>query len=103
MEPNSIVIVYLQDPREKIWGVLKGFNASGFTVTGLPLSSFDDWMADVASGGMPTMSLSTMFFPLHRLEKILLDEAVGAAPSLRQQFQERVHMSVEEYLGLPRP
>jgi hypothetical protein len=39
-----------------------------------------------------------MFFPLLRLEKILLDETVGGVPSLAERFQQRIGISVTEFL-----
>ncbi len=32
MDPNSIVIVSLHSPREKIWGILLEINPSGVTL-----------------------------------------------------------------------
>lgn len=102
--PGSIVVAYLRDPREKIWGVLRSMEGPGFVLQGLPLSSFDDWTrAVLAQSDQPSIGLSTLFYPLHRLEKILLDEDVGGVPSLQAQFLHRVGTSVQEHLGLEEP
>lgn len=97
---NSIVTVYLQNPREKVWGVLNNLDESGLQIQGIPLSTFQDWVAEIASGEIPTIGLSTMFYPMHRLERILLDETVGNVPSMQHRFYEKVQMTLEEYLGL---
>ena len=102
--PGSIVVAYLRDPREKLWGVLHSMDVPGFVIEGLPLSSFDDWTrAVLAQSSQPSIGLSTLFYPLHRLEKILLDESVGGVPSMQDQFLQRVGVSVREHLGMEGP
>jgi hypothetical protein len=46
------------------------------------------------SGVQPT----TIFFPLHRIEKIMLDEGIGAIPSLSDTFLTTVGVAVTEHL-----
>jgi hypothetical protein len=40
-----------------------------------------------------------VFFPMLRVEKVLVDAPSGAAPSLADQFARRVGRTVSEYLG----
>ena len=98
MKPNSIVVVSLQSPNERFFGRLVDITSSGVTVRGLDLNAFDDWMNHITyreeSGVQPT----TIFFPLHRIEKIILDEGIGAIPSLSDTFLTRVGVSVEDHL-----
>ena len=98
MKPNSIVVVNLQSPTERFFGRLMEIAASGVTVRGIDLNAFDDWMDHInrreESGVQPT----TIFFPLHRVEKIILDEGIGAIPSLSDTFVTRVGSSVEDHL-----
>jgi hypothetical protein len=100
MGPDSIVIVHLTNPTEKIWGVLGELSPIGVTLRGLNVSSFDDWMAQAARGEVPTLGLSTMFVPLFRVERIYLDEQVGEVESYCQRFEARVGTPVTVYLGL---
>jgi hypothetical protein len=99
----SAVLVSLQNPKEKFWGVVLSIRASGITVRGIDLNSFDDWSRGVARGE-GDMGLSTTFFPIHRVEKITLDETVGNVLSLAETFEARVGEDVWSFLGLrPRP
>ena len=41
---------------------------------------------------------NTVFFPMHRIEKIILDEGIGALPSFADTFLTKVGAAVEEYL-----
>ncbi len=45
------------------------------------------------------MRPTTVFFPLHRIEKIMLDEDIGGIPSLANQFLARIGASVHDYLS----
>ncbi len=100
IRPGTIVIVHLINPTEKFWGVLHELGVAGVVLRGINLSSFDDWMAQAARRVDQTLGLSTMFVPLFRVERIFLDEPVGAVESYRERFSRRVGMSVETYLGL---
>jgi hypothetical protein len=93
-------VVNLRSPSERFFGILLDLSVAGATVRGVDLNAFDDWMNHIngkeESGVQPT----TIFFPLHRIEKIILDEGIGAIPSLAATFLTRVGSSVQEYLEL---
>jgi hypothetical protein len=101
IRPGSIVIIHLTNPTEKLWGILYDLGVAGVTVRAINLGSFDDWMSQAARRVDQTLGLSTMFVPLFRVERIFLDEPVGAVESYRERFGKRVGVSVEAYLGLP--
>ncbi|HYV18685.1 MAG TPA: hypothetical protein VFC25_06630 [Verrucomicrobiae bacterium] len=88
LKPPSVVIVYLQNPRERYWGVVKALDATGLVLRGTDLNSFDDWVRQAGAG--EAHEASTLFFPLARIEKVLVDAPAGPAPSLQQQFETRV-------------
>ncbi|PYV38861.1 MAG: hypothetical protein DMG06_24605 [Acidobacteria bacterium] len=97
MKLNSIVVVSLHSPREKIWGELLGLNAAGVTLRGLDLNAFDDWLNQVNSEGQ--VGLATVFYPLYRVERIALDEPVGNIPSLAATFYQKIGLTLLEYLN----
>ena len=100
MNPGSIVLLYLTDPGEKYWGVVENLHAAGVTIRGINLSSFEDWLGEMAGEGEPTLTLATVFFPLHRIMRMALDEPMGQVESLGQSFERRVGTSVEALLGV---
>ena len=63
MEPNSIVIVSLHTPKEKLWGSLVSMNSSGVTLRGIDLNSFDDFIRQVMDPEGERIGLPTLFFP----------------------------------------
>ncbi|MGB3564939.1 MAG: hypothetical protein WBH85_11465 [Thermoanaerobaculia bacterium] len=100
LHSDSIVIVHLNNPTEKFWGVLKGLDATGLAIRAISVSSFDEWAFQVARNEHQALGLSTMFVPLFRVERIFLDEQVGEVESYRQRFEQRTGVTVESYLGL---
>ena len=94
--PGSVVIAYIQNPRERFWGVLRSLDPTGLVIEGIDLNSFDDWVRQTAEGG-EGLNLSTVFFPLVRIEKLLLDDDNGSVPSLSKQFERRVGRTVCDF------
>jgi len=95
---GSVVVAYIQNPRERLWGVIRALDPTGVVIEGIDLNSFDDWVRQVAEGG-EGLSLSTIFIPLFRVEKLLLDADSGTAPSLSLQFERRVGRPLREFMG----
>ncbi|MFB3921141.1 MAG: hypothetical protein ACE145_05430 [Terriglobia bacterium] len=100
MEINSIVIVSLAAPKEKIWGQLLALSAAGITVRGIQLDSFDDFVRQVLGHEEATVGLTTAFFPMHRVERVSRDEPSGSLPSLADRFRQSVGVTIQEYLEI---
>lgn len=97
LRPPAVAVLYLQNPRERFWGVVRALDATGIVIEGVELESFDSWVGQITAG--EEASATTVFFPMLRVEKVLIDSASGAAPSLADQFARRVGRSVIDYLG----
>lgn len=102
MLKDSIVIAYLRNPKERIWGILRSVDSSGIFLEGISVDSFEEWIGDIVKEEHSAVGLSKIFFPASRIEKILIDEPTGSIPSLSQRFEEKVGKSVEEYFCLKR-
>jgi hypothetical protein len=87
-ERGQIVIIILQNPREKLLGVLDEITAAGVSLRAIDLEYFDDWSRAIAAGE-PHLSMTDCFIPMWRVERITRDEANGEIPSMSQQFQQR--------------
>ena len=98
MKLNSIVIVNLQGPRERFFGRLLDMAPHGITVRGIDLNAFEDWMAHITYREESGVQPNTVFFPIHRIEKIIMDEGIGAIPSLSDTFLTRVGSAVVDHL-----
>ena len=62
------------------------------------MNAFGDWMDHIAhheeSGVQPT----TVLYPIHWIEKIILDEGIGAIPSPSDTFLTKIGATGLEYL-----
>jgi methylmalonyl-CoA/ethylmalonyl-CoA epimerase len=96
--PGEPVLLYLRDPHEKLWGILRERDASGITIEGFDLASFDSWMAQIERGEEGIVP-SVLFVPMARVERVLLDRGTPALPSLSDGFARRTGKSVVEVLG----
>src|SRR4030042_2047898 len=96
----AAVVLSLHSPKEKIWGMLLNINQSGIWVHGIDINSFDDWSRQVAYQKEPNMGLSTMFFPMIRVEKLIKDDDVGVIKSFSSQFCERAGYEVQQIIKI---
>lgn len=103
MELNTIVIVSLISPKEKIWGQLLQLEPKGATVRGMELDSFDDFVRQLIDQEEATVGMTTVFYPMHRVERIAIDEPSGCIPSLAERFRTKVGLTIQEYLGIGTP
>jgi hypothetical protein len=101
MERDSIVIVSLNAPREKIWGRLLSLDGAGVTIQGIDLNGFDDWLKQVVEVEPALLPLMTVFYPMHRVERVAHDEPAGEIPSIAERFRRRVGIALVEYLEMP--
>ncbi len=97
MTPNSIVILSLQSPKEKIWGELLAITAAGITIRGIDLNSFDELLRQAGAGESGSGAISKAFYPMHRVERMTEDEGNADIPSLAGRFQKRVGVPFQEF------
>ena len=97
---GSTIVVYLQGPKEKVWGVLVSLTPAGVVLRGIDLATFDDWMRQEARGEEELIGLTTVFYPMHRVVRMERDETVGPLTSYADRFAREVGRSVGAVLGL---
>lgn len=96
--PGAPVLVYLRDPQEKLWGVLRRLDQAGLVLEGIDLSSFDDWVAQIERGEESVVGPSVLYLPSLRIEKLILDRSSGQLPSLAERFFRRTGRRVSDVL-----
>lgn len=100
---GKAVIVYLQGPRERFWGILRGLDPSGAVAEGIGVEAFDSWAHEVARERRQAAPATVVFFPSARIEKVLLDRPGPGAASLDDRFREITGRSLASHLGRGRP
>jgi hypothetical protein len=97
--PGSIVVVTLGSPRDKFWGMILALAPEGLSMSGLEMASFEDFVVMVKDG--ESFTLSVVFFPMHRIERIELDLPDESLPSLSQRFSSRTGLDPKTILDSP--
>jgi hypothetical protein len=103
MNAGDPVIVYLQLPKEKVWGLLVSLGTAGIVVRCIDLAAFDDWMRQEARRDEPYLGLSTVFYPMNRVERMERDQTVGPVISYADKFEREVRRTVRQVIGLDEP
>jgi len=88
IETGESVVIILQNPREKIVGILHEINASGIFARGIDLNYFDEWTRAIV-GNEPYLPMQDYFFPMWRVERLSRDEGSFEMPSMAEQFRQR--------------
>src|SRR6266446_2623287 len=85
--PNAVVLVTLNNPREKYWGAVIAINPAGISLRGIDLNSFEDFTKLLKSG--EDVAPNAVFFPMHRVERVEMDSSSGEIPSMQDRFFSR--------------
>ena len=91
------IVLILHSPKEKYWGMLDEISTAGVFLRGLDLNALDDWIAAVLHKE-PFIGLTSLFFPMWRIERVSRDEAAGGVTSLYEQVERRTGLTVDELL-----
>ena len=97
---HAPVVLSLQSPKEKIWGLLLSVSTAGIVLRGIDLVIFDDWMRQEARGDEQVLGLSTIFYPMHRVERMERDETIGPIISYTDRFTREAGRTVLEAVGV---
>ncbi len=87
LEAGALIVLHCCNPKEKMWGLLLRVDALGVVVRGLDLNSVDDWFRQEASGEPAMLAPSTQFVPMHRIERMFLDESTGGVPGYGDRYR----------------
>ncbi|MCE1228589.1 MAG: hypothetical protein LWX11_03760 [Firmicutes bacterium] len=98
-ETGQCVVLVLREPRERLWGRLLGLEAAGVALRGVDLNPWEEILSLVRQGQGESVSLSTRFYPMHRVETFYLDEATSGVPSLGEQFETRTGVAPHTFLA----
>lgn len=99
MKKGSIVIVNLQNPKEKVLGVLLEINNAGIIIRGIDVHSFNDWTNSFLNEKDDvSITPTTVFYPMHRVLSCYIDEDSGSVPSFSTQFKMKTSINLKDIL-----
>jgi len=96
IKQGESVVIILQNPREKIVGILHEINASGVFLRGVDLNYFDEWTRSIVNNE-PYLPMQDHFFPMWRVERISKDESSFEMPSMAEQFRQRTGLDLKDF------
>lgn len=96
IKQGESVVIILQNPREKIVGILHEISAAGIFLRGVDLNYFDDWARSIA-GGEPYLPMQDYFLPMWRVERISKDESSFEMPSMAEQFRQLTGLDFADF------
>lgn len=96
---GQLVVVVVDNPRQKIWGRILGLETAGIAVRGIDLAPWEDVLALVNRGLGEQVALNTRFYPMHRIEQMYLDETSSGVSSLGQVFKDRTGIEPMDFLA----
>lgn len=91
------VMVTLSNPREKFWGAIITVSTAGVSLRGIGLESFEDFVRQIRDGD--SVTAAAVFFPMHRIERMELDERNGDVPSMFERFKVKCGHDASEFLS----
>lgn len=96
IESGEAVIIVMQNPREKIFGILHEIHSAGIFVRGIDLEYFDEWTQAIKNDEQ-YLPMQDNFYPMWRLERISRDESSAGMPSMTKQFEQRTDLMIAEF------
>ncbi len=95
---GTVVLVTLNTPREKFFGSLLEISPAGLSIRGIDLNSLDDFARMIRAE--EPVTAGSVFFPMHRVERIEVDARNGDIPSLRERFEAKAGRSLSTVFDL---
>lgn len=96
IETGETVIIVMQNPREKIFGILHEINSAGVFVRGIDLDYFDEWTQAIKNGEQ-YLPMQDSFYPMWRVERISRDESTDTFSSMAEQFEQRTGLNLFDF------
>lgn len=96
IQPGEIVVAILQNPREKLVGVLSEIGSAGIFLRGIDLLYFDEWTRAIANDE-PHLPIQDYFIPMWRVERITRDEGTDEMPSMSRILHQRTGHEFGEF------
>ena len=96
IETGESVIVILQNPREKLVGILDEISQAGISLRAIDLSYFDEWTRSIVRDE-PYLPMQDYFVPIWRVERLTRDESTPEMLSFAEQFKQRTGFEFAQF------
>jgi hypothetical protein len=96
IKAGESVVIILQNPREKIVGILHEIGVAGVFLRGIDLNYFEEWTRSIVNNE-PYLPMQDYFLPMWRVERISKDESSFEMPSMTEQFRQRTGLDFTDF------
>lgn len=96
IETGESIIILLQNPREKFFGVLHEINAAGVFVRGIDLDYFEEWTTAIKNGEQ-YLPMQDSFYPMWRIERISRDQSSDVIDSMAEHFEQKTGLKITDF------
>jgi hypothetical protein len=96
IEKGENIIIILQNPREKVFGVMHEINAAGVFVRGIDLEYFDEWTTAIKNGEQ-YLPMHDSFYPMWRVERLWRDESSDVMASMAEHFEQKTGLKIADF------
>ncbi|HUF02730.1 MAG TPA: hypothetical protein VMM38_00990 [Aridibacter sp.] len=96
LSKGQVVTVVLQNPREKVLGVLEKISDAGLYIRGIDLAYFEEWALAIRNEEQ-YLSMQDLFYPMWRIERISRDAESAGIPSMAEQFEQKTGRKLTEF------
>lgn len=95
LSKGDVVTVVLQNPREKILGVLYKISDAGLFIRGIDLAYFEEWALAIRNDE-PYLAMQDLFYPMWRVERVSRDAESAGVPSMADQFEQKTGLQLTD-------
>ena len=96
IETGESVVLILQNPREKLVGILHEISAAGIFLRAIDLGYFDEWVNSIKNDE-PYLPMQDYFVPMWRVERLMRDESSFEMPSMSEQFNQKTGFDLSQF------
>ena len=86
MEPGQFILLHLTDPSERLWGRLERLSDAGIMMRGFSIDQIELFKYQFKEDDRRVFPQSS-FYPMRRVLKVDMDEAIGDIPSVIQSIK----------------
>ncbi len=99
MKPGTYINVHLIEPVERLWGRLIKLDQAGVVIRGVDVKQVETFKFQFNREDKLVFP-QTIFFPMRRVQKVDLDEALDTLPSVIETIEEITGLSRNDIIKL---
>ncbi|PIE91514.1 MAG: hypothetical protein CR997_00660 [Acidobacteria bacterium] len=96
---DQFVLLYIHSPRELVFGYVQQLSPAGIAIRGIPVDQIETFKYQFKNEEH-SVFFQTVFYPMHRVERVIVDERQGKLPSTLEDILAASQLSESEIRNL---